>query len=538
MDKKIALGLMPFWSPLALPLGISSLKGYLEKNGINVYTFDCNVIEEIWGFHDQYFTLLKKIIPVEKRSNFYMVGYDILNNHLVSFINKKDDALYHDFIKALFLKNMFVKINDDQLFLLNQAVDEFFKDFEPFIIQTINSVNPDYIGLSVYSTSLGPALFAFQTIKKNFPKVKTIMGGGVFADHLAIHSPNFLVFLNETKNYIDAIICGEGELLLLKYLTDQLDMTKRVYTLEDVVNENLDLNSLPTPDFNDFSVANYPQMSIYASRSCPFQCGFCSETVQWGKYRKKNSEKILGEIRDLKRRYGGILFMFGDSLLNPVIDSLSQSIKESDLGIYFDGYLRVDPAVSDPSRVKLWREAGFYRARLGIESGSMQVLSLMNKKITVSQIKSAIINLANHGIKTTTYWVIGYPGEREEDFLATLELINELKDYIYEADWHPFYFFPNGQVNSQDWVEKFGIEPLYSDEYRELFLFQTWALKTNPEKEEIYDRMVRFGKRCQELNIPNPYSMMEIYHADKRWKKLHPNAGPTLLELHNCKNTR
>jgi radical SAM superfamily enzyme YgiQ (UPF0313 family) len=162
----------------------------------------------------------------------------------------------------------------------------------------------------------------------------------------------------------------------------------------------------------------------------------------------------------------------------------------------------------------------------------------MNKKMTVSRIKTAISSLAQAGIKTTTYWVVGYPGETETHFNETLSLLEELKDDIYEADWHPFYFFPQGQVESANWVREHGIELLYPEEFSSLLLTKTWALSTDPGREEIYDRMNRFASACRRLGIPNPYSMMDIYQADKRWKELHPRSGPPLLELHNYKHVK
>jgi radical SAM superfamily enzyme YgiQ (UPF0313 family) len=78
----------------------------------------------------------------------------------------------------------------------------------------------------------------------------------------------------------------------------------------------------------------------------------------------------------------------------------------------------------------LWRRGGFYRARLGIESGSPKILQKMGKNTTIDQIKKALSNLAYARIKTTTYWIVGYPGETEEDFLKTLTLIKELQNEI------------------------------------------------------------------------------------------------------------
>jgi len=155
----------------------------------------------------------------------------------------------------------------------------------------------------------------------------------------------------------------------------------------------------------------------------------------------------------------------------------------------------------------------------------------------VEQIKAAVTSLASAGIKTTTYWVIGYPGETEEDFQQTLALIEEMKDDPYEADCNPFAYFLKGQVNSQNWGQAHECRLLYPDRAREMLITQTWILDCAPHRQEIYSRLNRFVAHCRKLNLPNPYSLREIYAADERWKKLHPNAVPSVLEFEKNKDS-
>ena len=64
-----------------------------------------------------------------------------------------------------------------------------------------------------------------------------------------------------------------------------------------------------------------------------------------------------------------------------------------------------------------------------------------------------------------------------------------------------------------------------------MLILPTYILETDPPREEIYDRMRRFSRHITRLNIPNPYSLHNIHQADERWKKLHKNSVPSLLEL-------
>jgi radical SAM superfamily enzyme YgiQ (UPF0313 family) len=113
------------------------------------------------------------------------------------------------------------------------------------------------------------------------------------------------------------------------------------------------------------------------------------------------------------------LFLLTDSTLNPIAAELSKEISKSGVSIYWDGFLRADRHVCNPENTLSWRQGGFYRAMLGLESGSQRVLDLMAKRITVQQSEAALASLAYAGIKTTTFWLFGYPGETEQDFRMT-----------------------------------------------------------------------------------------------------------------------
>lgn len=69
-----------------------------------------------------------------------------------------------------------------------------------------------------------------------------------------------------------------------------------------------------------------------------------------------------------------------------------------------------------------------------------------------------------------------------------------------------------------------------------MLIIQSWKLDCPPSREEIFKRVNRFVQRCNSLGIPNPYSLEEIYRADQRWKKLHKNAAPALVEFKTKKN--
>lgn len=550
--QTIVLLLLPFWTPLIPPMGLACLKGFLQKYGFRVKTADLNVEESFRKTYDTYFSTLKQYIPTNKQGNFFNIGIDVLQDHMTAAVyfqpephddpHNKDkhppgkDSPYTRLLKDLVSNTFFHQLTAQQVCELDHIIREFFLRLEEFILELVEKEKPGILGISVYKGTFAASMFGFRLIKQRFPHIKTIMGGGIFADQLALGSPNFDVFLDKTP-FIDNIFVGEAELLFLKWLKNELPPEQRVFTRADTGSQVLDLDSVEMPDFSDFNLEYYSELAAYTSRSCPFQCGFCAETVNWGKYRRKKANQVAQELSRLYEKYGMQLFLMSDSILNPIASDLAKELINLDVALYWDGYIRADKEVCDPETTMLWRRGGLYRARLGIESGSEKVLEKMNKRLTPQQIKSALFNLSHAGIKTSTYWVIGYPGETEQDFQETLNILEELKDHIYEAECNPFRYYPTGQVKSSEWGETYKSLPLYPVTAADHLVIQTWILDgPGPSREEIYNRVARFTGHCEKLGIPNPYSWQEIYRADERWKKLHANAVAPFIRFKTGKN--
>jgi tRNA-2-methylthio-N6-dimethylallyladenosine synthase len=66
---------------------------------------------------------------------------------------------------------------------------------------------------------------------------------------------------------------------------------------------------------------------------------------------------------------------------------------------------------------------------LPVQSGSNKILNLMNRKHTISEYYKIYDRLKeiNSNIQFSSDFIIGYPGEEEEDFNATFELIQKIK---------------------------------------------------------------------------------------------------------------
>lgn len=513
-NGKICLIRPPYFTPWAPPLGISLLKTFAESEGYSVQCFDFNVEPSMWGLHHEYFKALQLSNP-ESIPEGHTRLWCLMNAHMLAFMNGAGGNAYKVVRQIAPLYGM--HCTEILLMRLQRIVEEQFARLTE-MLSSLDLSEVSFFGTTTYTTSLAASLFMHRYVKTHFPKTRTVMGGGVFSDDLAFGSDNLQTLINEFP-FVDHAVLGEGELLFMALLKGQTQ--SRIVSMRDLGKNGLSIQSVPMPTFDGLDLDPYFHLTIEGARSCPFQCSFCSETVQWGDYRKKAKELLADQIIALSHRYSKKHFFMADSLMNPYIEGFSAELLKRNAGILYDGYMRADPLPTDAHRVERWARSGCFRVRLGVETASAHVLELMDKRTRPEIIAQALRSLAEGGVRTTTYWITGFPGEKEEDFNETLEFVRENKDYIYELEAHPFWYYPYGQVSSR----LYKAMPAYSEEVTEMIRFQEWEVDNcNPPRTERFRRLRELSTQARQLGIPNIYSMSERYEAEERWISLHPRA--------------
>ncbi|HYG08695.1 MAG TPA: radical SAM protein [Pyrinomonadaceae bacterium] len=514
LTGKILLVKPPYFTPWTPPLGIGILKSYLAQHDYSARCFDFNTEPELWGMHHKYFAALQALEDVSINDGYSKLWW-ILNAHMLAYSNGADAPACRRVLETV-IPLYGIGVNNEVINHLLVLIEGFYKRLDD-VLESLDLSDYSVVGTSTYTTSLGPSLFLLRKLKQKYPHLTTVMGGGIFADDLALGSDNLDTLLVNYP-FVEHVILGEGELLFLKLIQGEFSH-KRVISIADLKGETLQMKDVPSPDFSDLNIADYYHLSIEGARSCPFQCSFCSETIQWGDYRKKPIELFAQQVIELARHNEKNSFFMGDSLMNPYILQFSGELLDKQANILYDGYLRADKPVTHRDRVEQWARSGLYRARLGIESASARVLDSMDKMTTPQVISTVLKTLANAGIRPTTYWIVGFPGETEEDFEETLQFIRENHPYIYELEAHPYYYYPYGQIGSR----LHQCESLYPDDVTEIIKFRMWdIIDCQPTRLERYDRLRRIAKLSADLGLPNIYTMADRYIAEDRWHRLHP----------------
>ncbi|MFA8435561.1 MAG: radical SAM protein [Marinifilaceae bacterium] len=519
---------LPFWTPLIPPQGIARLKTYLQDRGYQSITLDLNVDYEAKSSLENIFKLIRDIVPGYQWGNFYDNAYEVIKNITILVANTTNPETKFQMIRKIFSYYYLYDISNEDSMRMVELIEEYFLYLEDSIVKKIvEDPHISALGVSLHSGNLGSSLYVLKRIKEERTDIKTVVGGSVFMGELRYNTPDFSRFLKKTDKLINHYIIGAGERAFLYLLENRFKTEKRIIIADPEKDSRIGFSIKPNLD--DFDMGNYPYLASYASKSCPNACSFCNERSFMGEYTERNVKVVVDEIEKSSRKYQKNMIFMLDVLMNNYISEFSKELVSRDVSCYFDGYIRVADELADRKHTQLWRDAGFYRARLGIESGSQKILDLINKKITVSQIVDSLKGLATTGIKTTTYLVIGHPGETDDDFQKTMNLITECQENIWQAEPHLFRYFYDGQSGSGSWAKH--RRPLFTDEELDSIIIQTYYLDLFPNHEIGLRRMWKTMEHLKSTGIINPHTVYDKYKADERWIGLHRNSVPSVAEV-------
>lgn len=527
--KRILLIMPTFWDIIAPAVGIVALKSFLEKHGHAVKTVNLNEITDLWNTQKKYFDELLKYIP--HKGLIPRTGAELLGFHLNAAVFKDEHpGKYSRYIEILFkyhFEPFLTHISTENLDVLTKKleiiIDEHFNKLRKVLPLFLDS-KPEYVGCSTLSSTLGTALFILREIKNKEPHIKTILGGPGPYNGIGAESENLKRLANKCS-FIDKIVFGESELILKEYI-EQGHEGDKIITAKSFNLQQIAMDSLPYLDYSDLNLKKYFSLGISSSRGCPFTCSFCSETTLWGGFRRMSVERVVNEVKFQMEKNKINKFFFTDALFNHSITAFTKALLDNEIKIEIDCYLRIDRNTEKQEITDMWSKGGLRRARIGMESASPDILTIMSKGITPEQQEKGLKCLSNSNIKTTTYWIVGHPHETEENFQDTLNFIKQNKNHIFEVDLAIFYFYGDGEIGSGTFVQEFGgMEERFPSEFDELSIVKYYKLKKlNPSRQEAYDRAIRFVKCMEEEGIPcNRSSVVDLLKAEKRWQKLREN---------------
>jgi len=523
--QKVLLIQPPFWDPVCVPLGISSLKAYAEQFNHHVELIDLNTNPKIFGIQKEYFDEGKRQFPYWKKWNIERNGTEMLAFHQIIYQYAKQKHNYKELVSEIlnmnarpnneFISELNIKSFDDILFKLYNEINNAIEGL-------LNNYKPDVVGCHLNNSTWAATLFILRSVKELMTDVRTVVGGPGPLMGIASSESEVRTFY-DSHEFIDYYVVGEGEKSFTSILNNLelepgiIDSNKDL-SLEEIKKDAININEFPLPTYGNLDVDKYLQLSIASSRGCPFECSFCAETVFWKGFRL--DKNIYNKINELAEKYNRSSFYICDSLSNSIMTPLSSEISSNGKSYTLDAYLRADPICTDVKKTSKWYEGGLIRARLGMESASQRILDEMVKMTNPENMEKSLYSLATQGILTSTLWITCYPGETESEFRETLKFIKMNHQYIYQADAWLFQYHPEGMAHTSEIDIEKGTKYRFSSELNSILGVTPYLVKNDMSPEERFWRCEYFNSEMKELSIPNPYTIFEMISAIKRWNNL------------------
>ncbi|MCM8786791.1 MAG: B12-binding domain-containing radical SAM protein [Candidatus Omnitrophica bacterium] len=305
------------------------------------------------------------------------------------------------------------------------------------VLCRLKEFKPDILGFMMTTYMFLDTLEWIKYLKKNL-NVPVVVGGY-----------NLRVYPKESISHLE-IDFGvvEHALDTIPQLFDALEGKRR---LEDVVglvykkNNEIIVNPpkpvvfesfpfpardlLPNELYAEFPTERKNFTVMVTSLGCPRGCLFCEagRTI----YNPRKPETVVKEIEDCYKKYNIReidIFDYDFTADKKRVIEICRLLKEKKLDLIWACRSRID---IDKEILKEMKEAGCRRIYYGIESGVQEILDIVNKGITIKQIRETIKITKDLGIKALGFFLIGAPKETYKTVKQTVKFAKELNlDYV------------------------------------------------------------------------------------------------------------
>ena len=245
------------------------------------------------------------------------------------------------------------------------------------------------------------------------------------------------------KNKSIDIVLGPQSYHLLPQMIDDLKQNPKQLNTEFIVNEKFDYLS---EQKRKQGVSSY----LTIQEGCDKFCSFCVVPYTRGPEYSRPLISLLNEVRSLTDNGAKEIVLLGQNVNAYNISHNGRQVTIADLiqeisnnkNVERIRYTTSHPINMSDDLIKLHstNDKLMPFLHLPVQSGSSNILKKMNRKYDVNSYRKIIEKLkaVNPKIEISSDFIIGYPGETDNDFQETLDLVSEIKftqsySFIYSA---------------------------------------------------------------------------------------------------------
>lgn len=299
---------------------------------------------------------------------------------------------------------------------------------------------------------------------------------------------------------IDLVLGNNEKVKIVELVEKYLKDHKKQATLDDV------MHSTEFSDFGDITYTEKTRAVIKIQDGCDRFCSYCIIPYARGRVRSRKPENIISEITKIAKEgikeiviTGIHIASYGKDFKTEyrLIDLLEELNK-------IEGIERIRLGSLEPLLItdeflerlsKLQKICHHFH--LSLQSACNDTLKRMNRRYTIEQFIEITKKLRKvyDDVMLTTDIIVGFPGETDEEFNKTYEMLKEIKFY----KTHVFPYSPrkgtkaaimpqqiNGKIKEERSKKLIELSNKYQKEYNEKYLSQNVDILFEECKDGIY----------------------------------------------------
>ena len=275
----------------------------------------------------------------------------------------------------------------------------------------------------------------YKHLKEKNPALVIAVGGCMMAQQ---HRQEDIKF---RYPYVDFVMGPSSLHRLPQLLCQKLRTGKRIYCPEEA--EYTVVEDLPIRRESDY------RAWVSVMYGCNNFCSYCIVPYVRGRERSREKDKIVAEVRELVERGYKDITLLGQNVNSYAKDGqhdydFADLLSELDAieGDFVLRFMTSHPKDADRKLIDVMASSRHiaHQFHLPMQSGSDAILSKMNRRYNTEKYLGIVDYMKEKmpDVTITSDIIVGFPGETEEDFTGTLQMLERVRfDMLYSFIYSP-----------------------------------------------------------------------------------------------------